>query len=68
MTDAAVTDNTPILLTVAGDTFRTTLGLLLADNDPDALDRDAIVAALARNEAYVTGGGAAPEVLIERAG
>ncbi len=63
----AITAATRIILRVDGTKHETTLGLLLADNDPDALDRDAIVAALAANEAYVTGGGAAPEVLIERA-
>jgi len=64
----AITDDTPIRLTVAGDVFQTTLGLLLADNEPGEIDRDAIVATLQQGGAYCLGGGAAPDILIEREG
>jgi hypothetical protein len=60
-----IDNNTRLTISVAGDRFTTTLGLLLADNDPSALDRDAIVAALAAGEVYTAGGGAAPDVRIE---
>lgn len=46
--------------------LHTTLGEVMRDNDPDAMDRDAIVAALAADEVYTLGGGAAPAMLIYR--
>lgn len=63
----AITDSTRLTVTIAGDRFATTLGLLMADNDPDGLDRDAIVAALKADEVYATGGGAQPDIMIYRA-
>lgn len=46
--------------------IRTTLGDVMRDNDPDALDRDAIVAALEADAVYELGGGAMPEMMIYR--
>lgn len=69
-----ITDDTRIVIRALGGPLggyhklHTTLGDVMRDNDPDAIDRDAIVAALEADEVYVLGGGAAPEMLIYRDG
>lgn len=62
---ATLTDDTPLLLKVAGDRFATTAGLFFGDNDDDAFDRGAAFAALSKGEVYRGGGGAQPEWSVE---